>query len=76
MFIYGPFAVWVNRSGIVCGRLSPLLEILESEIITTMGLLGVSRSDQLKPAYLCKTPPLGLAHEMSAFPHMPGGRLT
>src|SRR5438874_4212444 len=53
-----------------------VLEILESEIITTMGLLGVSRSDQLKPAYLCKTPPLGLAHEMSAFPHMPGGRLT
>ncbi|TMB74439.1 MAG: alpha-hydroxy-acid oxidizing protein [Deltaproteobacteria bacterium] len=53
-----------------------VLEILESEIITTMGLLGVSRTDQLKPAYLCKTPPLGLAHEMSAFPHMPGGRLT
>ena len=53
-----------------------VLEILESEIITTMGLLGVSRTDQLKPAYLCKTPLLGLAHEMSAFPHMPGGRLT
>jgi isopentenyl diphosphate isomerase/L-lactate dehydrogenase-like FMN-dependent dehydrogenase len=52
-----------------------VLEILESEIITTMGLLGVSRTDQLKPAYLCKTPALGLAHEMSAFPHMPGGRL-
>jgi isopentenyl diphosphate isomerase/L-lactate dehydrogenase-like FMN-dependent dehydrogenase len=53
-----------------------VLEILESEIITTMGLLGVSRIDQLKPTYLCKTQPLGLAHEMSSFPHMPGGRLT
>jgi isopentenyl diphosphate isomerase/L-lactate dehydrogenase-like FMN-dependent dehydrogenase len=53
-----------------------VLEILESEIITTMGLLGVSRTDQLKPAYVCKTSPLGLAHEMSAFPHMPGGRLA
>jgi glycolate oxidase len=53
-----------------------VLEIVESEIITTMGLLGVSRIDQLTPAHLCKTQPLGPAHEMSAFPHMPGGRLT
>ena len=52
-----------------------VLEILESEIITTMGLLGVSRIDQLESAYLCKTPPLGPAHEMSGFAHMPGGRL-
>ena len=52
-----------------------VLEILESEIITTMRLLGVSRIDQLKSAYLCKTQPLGPAHEMSAFAHMPGGRL-
>src|SRR2546427_7888270 len=53
-----------------------VLEILESEIITTMGPLGVSRTDQLKPAYLWKKPALGLAPEMSGFPHMPGGRLT
>src|SRR5919106_2914280 len=52
------------------------LEILESEITTTMGLLGVSRIDQLKSAYLCKTQPLGPIHEMSAFAHLPGGRLT
>jgi isopentenyl diphosphate isomerase/L-lactate dehydrogenase-like FMN-dependent dehydrogenase len=53
-----------------------VLELLEGEIATTMGLLGVNRIDQLKPAYLCKTQPLGPAHEMSAFTHMPGGRLT
>ena len=52
-----------------------VLEILESEIITTMGLLGVTRLDQLTSAHLCKVQPLGLPHEMSAFIHMPGGQL-
>jgi isopentenyl diphosphate isomerase/L-lactate dehydrogenase-like FMN-dependent dehydrogenase len=53
-----------------------VLELLENEITVTMGLLGVTRVDQLKPAHVCKTQPVGPAHEMSAFPHMPGGRLT
>jgi glycolate oxidase len=53
-----------------------VLELLENEIKITMGLLGVSRIDQLKPAYVCRIQPLGPAHEMSAFPHVPGGRLT
>ncbi len=48
-----------------------VLEILESEIITTMALLGVTRIDQLTPIYLCKSQPAGFCHEMSAFPHMP-----
>ena len=52
-----------------------VLELLESEIITSMGLLGVTRVDQLKPEHLCKTQAIGPTHEMSAFPHMPGGRL-
>jgi glycolate oxidase len=52
-----------------------VLEILKDEIVTTMGLLGVTRLDQLTPNYLCKVQPMGPAHEMSAFPHMPGGRL-
>jgi isopentenyl diphosphate isomerase/L-lactate dehydrogenase-like FMN-dependent dehydrogenase len=51
------------------------LEILKDEIMTTMGLLGVIRLDQLTPNYLCKVQPMGPTHEMSAFPHMPGGRL-
>jgi isopentenyl diphosphate isomerase/L-lactate dehydrogenase-like FMN-dependent dehydrogenase len=52
-----------------------VLELLENEIITTMGLLGVTRIDQLTTAYLCPVQPLGPSHEMSAFVHMPGGQL-
>ena len=52
-----------------------VLEILKDEIVTTMGLLGITRLDQLTPNYLCKVQPMGPIHEMSAFPHMPGGRL-
>jgi glycolate oxidase len=55
--------------------LARVLEILESEIITTMGLLGITRLDQLNSTYLCKVRPLTPVHEMSAFPHMPGGQL-
>ena len=52
-----------------------VLELLEHEITTTMGLLGVTRVDQLKPAHLCTAQPVTPAHEMSAFHKMPGGRL-
>ncbi len=52
-----------------------VLEILEGEIVTAMGLLGVTRLDQLTSAYLCNVQPLAPTHEMSAFPHVPGGRL-
>src|SRR5918992_1065873 len=48
-----------------------VLEILESEIVTSMALLGVTRIEQLKPVHLCKTQPTALSHEMSAFAHMP-----
>jgi isopentenyl diphosphate isomerase/L-lactate dehydrogenase-like FMN-dependent dehydrogenase len=52
-----------------------VLEILEEELIIDMGLLGVTRIDQVGPKHVCKAAPVALAHEMSAFPHMPGGRL-
>jgi isopentenyl diphosphate isomerase/L-lactate dehydrogenase-like FMN-dependent dehydrogenase len=52
-----------------------VLELLESEIITSMGLLGITRIDQLTTACLCRVQPLGPTHEMSAFIHMPGGQL-
>ena len=55
--------------------LARVLELLESEITTTMGLLGVTRLDQLGAANLCKVQPMAPTHEMSAFPHMPGGQL-
>ena len=48
-----------------------VLETLESEIITSMALLGVTRIDQLQPVHLGKAQPTALSHEMSAFAHMP-----
>jgi isopentenyl diphosphate isomerase/L-lactate dehydrogenase-like FMN-dependent dehydrogenase len=52
-----------------------VLELLESEIITTMGLLGVTNLGQLSEAYLSKVQPLPPTHEMSAFIHTPSGQL-
>ena len=53
-----------------------VLELLESEIITSMGLLGVTRIDQLTLVHLCPVQPLGPTHEMSAFVHIPGGQVS
>ncbi|HEY1374595.1 MAG TPA: alpha-hydroxy acid oxidase [Candidatus Binatia bacterium] len=52
-----------------------VLEILENEIAVAMSLLGVTRVDQLAPSYVCPGAPVAFAHEMSAFPHLPGGRV-
>jgi len=53
-----------------------VLELLENEITTTMGLLGVRSLAELNPKHVCKAAPVAPAHEMSAFPHIPGGRIT
>ena len=52
-----------------------VLELLEEELIIDMGLLGVTRIDQIDAKYVCKAPPVIFPHEMSAFIHMPGGQL-
>lgn len=52
-----------------------VLELLEEELIVDMALLGVTRMDQITSNYVRKTPPVTLAHEMSAFVHIPGGQL-
>jgi glycolate oxidase len=52
-----------------------VLEILRDEMVTTMGLLGITKLDPLDLNYLCKVQPISPAHEMSAFPQMPNGRL-
>jgi glycolate oxidase len=52
-----------------------VLELLEEELIIDMGLLGVTRIDQLCPAHVCKAPAVCFPNEMSAFPHLPGGQL-
>jgi len=45
-----------------------MLEILEHEVKTTMGLCGVTRLDQLDRSYLQKVPANEPAHVLSAFP--------
>ncbi len=52
-----------------------MLELLEHEISVAMGLLGVTRLDDLTPAYVCQGEPVIPAHEMSAWVNMPGGRI-
>ena len=70
----GKLQGWGLAAGGEAGLLR-VLEILESEIITTMGLLGITRLDQLASSFLCKVQPLSPVHEMSAFPCLPGGQL-
>ena len=45
-----------------------VLEILESEVVNTMGLLGATALDQLGPEFLHAAPPIGPATATSAFP--------
>lgn len=52
-----------GRDGIV-----RVLEILETEISTTLGLLGVASFDELDPSFLHPAPPVYEPHVTSAFP--------
>lgn len=52
-----------------------VLELLEREIVITLGLLGVTKFSELNAGHIAKTVPVLPAHEMSAFPHVRGGRL-
>jgi len=48
--------------------LTRMLEILEEEIIVAMGLLGVTKLDQLNRDYVTPTHPVTQPHPLSAFP--------
>lgn len=57
-----------------------MLELLEHEIISAMGLLGVTSIDQLNAKYVCRAEPVIPPHEMSMWSNMPtpmgpGGRI-
>ncbi len=52
-----------------------VLEILENEMISAMGLMGVTRLDELGPEYLREAERVTQPHEMSAWVNMPGCRL-
>ncbi len=73
--LIGKLQAWALGAG---GRaaLARAMDILAWEIETAMGLLGVSRLDELDPSFVVQGLPAVLPHEMSAFPHLPGGRIT
>ena len=52
-----------------------MLEILEEEIVTGMGLLGVTSIDQLNASYVRRAEAVTLPHEMSSWVNLPGGRV-
>jgi isopentenyl diphosphate isomerase/L-lactate dehydrogenase-like FMN-dependent dehydrogenase len=52
-----------------------VLELLEHEMISAMGLLGVTSIDGLGMEYLRRADPVIPAHEMSMWVNMPGGRI-
>jgi len=70
----GKLQGWGLAAGADAG-LVRVLELLEEELVVDMALLGVTRVDQVNAGYVCKAPPVNFPHEMSAFAHMPGGRL-
>jgi len=47
-----------------------MLELLETEVRTAMGLLGVNRLSELSPEHICKAEPVAQSHVLSAFPHL------
>jgi glycolate oxidase len=52
-----------------------VLEILENELISAMGLLGVTNLKEVGPEYIAKAEAVTPPHEMSAWVNMPGGRI-
>ena len=70
----GRLQAWALGAGGAEG-LAACLEMLETEIITTMGLVGVKNLSELNESYITKAMPVRLAHEHSAFPHLPDDRL-
>jgi glycolate oxidase len=52
-----------------------MLEILENEMISGMGLLGVTSVSQLSEKYVRRAEPVVPPHEMSAWTNMPGYRI-
>jgi len=52
-----------------------LLEILEDEILSAIGLMGITSLDQLNDRHVCRAEPVIPPHEMSAWTNMSGYRI-
>ena len=70
----GRLQAWALGAGGGAG-LVRCLEILRGEVETAMGLLGVTRLDELNPSFVKQVIPTRWPHEMSAFPHLPEDRI-
>ena len=53
-----------------------VLEILENEIISAMGLMGVTSIDQLNPKYVCRAEPVMPAPPLAPWTDLPEALLT
>ncbi len=52
-----------------------MLEILEDELVSAMGLIGVTSISQLTPKYVCRAESVTSPHEMSAWVTKGVGRI-
>lgn len=52
-----------------------MLEILEDELVSAMGLAGLTSIKQVTPKCVCKAEPVTPPHEMSSWVNMPVGRI-
>jgi isopentenyl diphosphate isomerase/L-lactate dehydrogenase-like FMN-dependent dehydrogenase len=52
-----------------------MLEILEDELVSAMGLMGLTSIDQVTRKYVCPADPVTDAHEMSSWVNMPVARI-
>ncbi|MDQ6675209.1 MAG: alpha-hydroxy-acid oxidizing protein [Chloroflexota bacterium] len=52
-----------------------MLEILEDELVSAMGLIGLTSIDQVTEKYITQAEPVVDAHEMSSWVNMPVGRI-
>lgn len=73
--LIGKLQAWALGAGARDGLLR-CMDILDWEIETALGLLGVASLDELDPSFVTQGLPVVLPHEMSAFPHLPEGRIV
>jgi glycolate oxidase len=70
----GRLQAWGLSAGGTAG-LVRMLEILEDELISAMGLTGLTSIDQVTRKYVCEAEAVTEAHEMSCWVNMPVARI-
>jgi isopentenyl diphosphate isomerase/L-lactate dehydrogenase-like FMN-dependent dehydrogenase len=65
---------WGLAAGGVAGCVR-MLEILEDELVSAMGLTGITSIDKVTPKYVCQAEAVTEAHEMSSWVNMPVSRI-